>query len=94
VDECKPLVQGGSEQFLTLTGSCVVQEAEAGKLAFSTNVRQTEKKSVSIKNTTVSAWTLKPTIQNDFWSGPEFLEVPAGKEAGPYTHNHPLFGSA
>jgi len=81
VERVRCVVEGGGELALTLTGSCAAQEAQEGKLEFRTAVRRTAAQSVTIKNTTIKAWHLKPTIQNDFWSGAEFLEVPAGKEA-------------
>ena len=46
-------------------------------------MRQTATQSVPIKNTTIKPWTLKPTIQNDFWTGAEFLDVPAGPYSSP-----------
>ena len=81
VERVKCQVEGAGELFLTLTGSCAAQEAEEGKLVFTTNVRKTATQEVTIKNPSIKPWTLKPTIQNDVWSGAEFLEVPAGKEA-------------
>jgi len=81
VERIKCAVEGVGDLALTLTGSCAPQEAQEGKLAFATHVRQTTTQGVTIKNPGAKLWTLKPTIQNDFWSGAEFLEVPPGKEA-------------
>lgn len=33
--------------------------------------------SILLSNTTDTLWQLRPIIQNDFWSGPEFIKVRA-----------------
>jgi hypothetical protein len=38
-------------------------------------VRSSDAKAVVLTNPTGAAWQLRPIIQNDFWSGPEFLRV-------------------
>lgn len=81
VDRARMKVEGGADKFLTLTGSCVTQEAQADVVRFQTSVRNETTQSVSIKNPSSSDWQLRPVIQNDFWSGPEFLSVKAGQSA-------------
>lgn len=45
------------------------------------NVRSSCSKSITLHNTSSSAWQLHPVIQNNMWSGPEFLKVPAAGKA-------------
>jgi hydrocephalus-inducing protein len=44
-------------------------------------VRSSTSKSIKLENHTSSNWQLRPVISNDFWSGAEFLQVPAGGSA-------------
>ncbi|WIA13448.1 hypothetical protein OEZ85_007028 [Tetradesmus obliquus] len=69
-----------SDLLLTLTGVCVQSEA-AGELSFKCNVRTSTSKSITLSNSSSTNWQLRPAIQNEFWSGPEFLQVPAGGSA-------------
>ena len=52
VERVSLFVEGAETQYLTVTGMCVQQEAEAAVVTFSTNVRCSETKNVSVKNTT------------------------------------------
>jgi hydrocephalus-inducing protein len=63
-----------SDLLLTLTGACVQSEA-AGELTFKCNVRTSTSKSITLSNSSSTNWQLRPAIQNEFWSGPEFLQV-------------------
>eukprot|EP00775_Hariotina_reticulata_P008964 gene8964-9139_t len=38
-------------------------------------------KSIPLHNPSSSSWQLRPVIQNDFWSGAELLQIPAGASA-------------
>ncbi|CAD7699389.1 unnamed protein product [Ostreobium quekettii] len=74
-------INGGQDQFLTLTGSCVESEAESEELLFSCVVRASLQKHISMSNDSNTNWLLRPVIQNDYWSGPEFMNVPAQSSA-------------
>jgi len=69
------------ELLLTLTGSCVASQALSEVLTFKCAVRASTRKSLTLTNPSSAAWQLRPVIQHDFWSGPEFLQVPAGVKA-------------
>lgn len=85
------LYSGGEDQFLTLTGACVESRPQSEAVLFECRVRNSVKQSITVQNPSTSPWQLRPTIQNDFWSGPEFLSVPQGGQAdyvltySPYT---------
>ena len=76
---CK--VEGGEDSFLTLTGACSQTQAQATTLDFKAAVRGSSSQTLTLANPSVTPWQLKPVIQNDCWSGPEVLMVPAGAEA-------------
>jgi hydrocephalus-inducing protein len=78
---------------LTLTGAAINDQV-AGTLAFSCCVRSTVSKNITIKNVTASDWYLKPVIQNSFWTGAEFLRVPANGAAEYRLDYHPLTTAA
>lgn len=58
-------VEGGVNQFLTLTGTCVETVAQEEVLQFACNVRGSNERVITIKNPTVSPWQLRPVIQNE-----------------------------
>jgi hydrocephalus-inducing protein len=66
---------------LTLTGACAASEATGEPVVFKCMVRSSTSKSIKLENHTSSKWQLRPVISNDFWSGAEFLQVPAGGSA-------------
>lgn len=66
---------------LTLTGACAASEATGEPVVFKCMVRTSTSKSIRLDNPTSANWQLRPVISNDFWSGPEFLQVPAGSSA-------------
>ena len=74
-------MEGGEDSFLTLTGACSQTQAQAASLDFKAAVRGSTTQSITLANPSVTPWQLKPLIQNDYWSGPEVLMVPAGAEA-------------
>jgi len=78
-------LEQGAPLHLSLTGICSAQEPTGDPIPFSTAVRSTQTKSLPpISNPTDGAWNIKPVLDNDFWTGPEILEIPAGK-TGTYT---------
>jgi len=66
---------------ITLTGACVVAKSSSEKLLFSCPVRQPQKKTVSVQNTTPNDWDdLKVQINNPYWYGKKEIKVPAKSE--------------
>ncbi len=57
-----------SPLFLTLVGSCVPQ-SDNETLVFKTAARKKQTKSITLTNNTQEIWRLKPTIENEYWSG-------------------------
>ncbi len=74
-------MEGGEDSFLTLTGACSQTQAQATTLDFKAAVRGSTTQNITLANPSITPWQLKPVIQNDYWSGPEVLTVPAGAEA-------------
>lgn len=52
------------------------------------------KQNITVHNPSTSPWQLRPTIQNDYWSGPEFLSVPQGGQAEYVLTYNPLMMTA
>ena len=50
-------------------------------MAFKAAVRGSLSQDITLANHSITSWQLKPVIQNDYWSGPEVLAVPAGGQA-------------
>lgn len=80
----------GSDLTLTLTGACVACAPVADPVTFRCCVRNSTTNSVCVRNDTSAAWTLRPVIQNDFFSGPDILTVPHGSSATYTVTYHPL----
>lgn len=76
------------DMYLTLSGGCLPQAQEGiEELKFTTKVRNTETQTVKITNPTEKRWAgIRPSIQNDFWTGENSIDVPANGEAT-YTIN-------
>ena len=81
VEKVPLYVEGAETQYVTLTGMCIQQEAEATVVNFNTSVRSSETKNVGVKNSTATDWVLKPVVSSDIWSAPEVLTVKAGATA-------------
>lgn len=64
-----------SDLLLTLTGACVQSEAVGEPVVFRCNVRASTSKNILLQNPSSTSWQLRPVIQNDFWTGAEFLQV-------------------
>ncbi|KAL9642363.1 hypothetical protein ABK040_007361 [Willaertia magna] len=74
--ECK--IDGMKEPlYLTISGLCIEKPKEKESLTFKINVRKTQSKLIKIENPTSTDWRLKPLIENSYWSGPDYLEIPA-----------------
>lgn len=76
---CK--VEGAADLALTLTGACVKAAAQPEVVKFSCSVRGSVTKTIVLSNPSSSAWQLHPVVQNEAWSGPEYLAVPSGSKA-------------
>jgi len=73
--------QPANDMYLTLSGGCVSQPKDnIEELTFSTQVRQVETQTIKLSNPTEKRWTIRPSIQNEFWSGEQTVEVPANGE--------------
>ncbi|EFJ42226.1 hypothetical protein VOLCADRAFT_67248 [Volvox carteri f. nagariensis] len=81
VDKVRLRVEGGTDCSLTLTGACIASAAQPEVVSFACNVRASANQSITITNASSSTWSLRPVIQNDFFSGPESLTVPANGKA-------------
>jgi len=90
VDNIQMSVDGNSPMFLTLTGSAVTKEADGQVFTFGTQVRNTEVQKIPIKNTGSTMWRVKPTIDNDYWSGEDMIEIPGGQSKDYMLSFHPL----
>ena len=77
-DRVRLTVEGGEARALTLTGACVGTSAQPDAVNFSCAVRASASQSITLHNPSSSAWSLRPALQNEFFSGPETIEVPAG----------------
>lgn len=85
---CK--IEGGEDSFLTLTGACSQSQAQATSLDFKAAVRGSSTQMITLANPTMTAWEIRPIIQNDYWTGPELLVVPAKGQASYTLTYHPL----
>ena len=74
-------VDGQPPLALTLTGMCVEAEAQEKPLTFRSAVRTPTQQSVSVSNPSSAPWRILPIVQDEQWSAPEVLEVPAGGKA-------------
>ena len=68
-------IEGTSPLKLTLSGSCVQVTPQKETQSFETNVRQVEKKQISLFNRTNTAWEIKPIIDGDFFTGLDSFQV-------------------
>jgi hypothetical protein len=72
-------VEGMSEIYLTLTGTCISQPNQMDLVKFSVPVRGSETKGIPLVNKTNFYWHIKPIIENAYWSGPDFIDVEPGQ---------------
>lgn len=66
---------------VTLSGAAIADTAVSGTLEFDCAVREKATQSLTLSNPTAVKWQLKPVVQNAFWTGAEFFNVPAGGSA-------------
>lgn len=69
------MVEGSSTLYLTLTGMCIPQPVQNDLIKFSTPVRQSDVKSIRLENKTTMPWHICPIIENEYWSGPENIDI-------------------
>lgn len=74
-------LQSIPDLLLTLTGACSASEPVEEPVAFRCNVRTSATKSIRLENPSSSSWQLRPVVSHEFWSGAEFVHVPAGGSA-------------
>lgn len=72
-------VEGTQNLFLTLTGMCIPLPPQTETIKFASPVRQSESKSIPITNKTSLFWRIRPIIENDFWTGPEVIDIEPGQ---------------
>lgn len=72
-------VEGTHPLYLTLTGMCVSQPPQSEAVKFNTPVRQPETKGIPLTNKTTSTWHIHPVIENDYWSGPDIIDIEPGQ---------------
>ncbi|KAJ3047832.1 hypothetical protein HK097_011139 [Rhizophlyctis rosea] len=72
-------VEGTQPLYLTLTGMCVSPTVSNETIKFATPVRQMDVKSVSLSNKTNIPWHIRPVIENEYWSGPDTLDIDPGQ---------------
>lgn len=70
-------IEGAEALPLALTGSCTPMGVEE-TVEFSSRVRESVSKSVSLKNPAIKEWVLHPSFSHEYWSGAETIVVPAG----------------
>ncbi|KAI9203105.1 uncharacterized protein BJ171DRAFT_600257 [Polychytrium aggregatum] len=73
------IIEGSAPIYLTLTGMCVSQPLQNEAVKFSSPVRQSDVKSITLTNKTTTPWRIRPIIDNEYWSGPEVFDVEAGQ---------------
>lgn len=78
VDRVRLAVEGGEARTLTLTGSCIGTSAQPDAVNFSCAVRASAVQNITLHNPSSSPWSLRLALQNEYFSGPELVEVPAG----------------
>ncbi|KAI9343132.1 hypothetical protein BDR26DRAFT_917651 [Obelidium mucronatum] len=72
-------VEGSQPLYLTLTGMCIPQPVQNDVIKFSTPVRQSDVKSIKLENKTSGMWHIRPVIENESWTGPEYIDVEPGQ---------------
>ncbi|RKO94829.1 hypothetical protein BDK51DRAFT_29881 [Blyttiomyces helicus] len=78
-------VEGAQPLFLTLTGMCISQPVHSEAIKFSANVRSSDTKPIQLPiNRTSTPWHIRPIIENDYWSGPEAIDIEP--QEGPKTY--------
>lgn len=82
-DNLQCMIDGKALLQLTLTGMCIEQSPRKEVLHFTSTVRGTEKRQITLHNPTHSTWLIHPVISGEHWSGPDTLTISPGK-AGHY----------
>ncbi|KAJ9512718.1 hypothetical protein QJQ45_019009 [Haematococcus lacustris] len=90
VERVRCTVEGGSNLALTLTGACVTTVPQAEPVNFACAVRSSTTQTVNLSNPSSSPWQLRPVLSNDFFSGPEYVDVQAYSKAAYVITYRPL----
>ncbi|KAJ3036631.1 hypothetical protein HDV00_002527 [Rhizophlyctis rosea] len=72
-------VEGTQPLYLTLTGMCISPQLSNETIKFAAPVRQTDTKPISLSNKTNIPWHIRPIIENDYWTGPDTLDIDPGQ---------------
>jgi hypothetical protein len=72
-------IEGGQPLFLTLTGMCIPAPVQNDVIKFSTPVRSSEARIIILSNKSSVGWHIRPVIDNEYWSGPEYIDVEVGQ---------------
>jgi hypothetical protein len=85
---CK--IEGMGKLYLTLSGMCIPQPNHLDTLKYSTPARTIETKSIQITNRSSNHWHICPIIDNDYWSGPQFIDIEPGQTRNYDLNFYPL----
>lgn len=86
VRDLRCILDGHPPLTLEASGTCVDRPGEADKLEFVTPVRMRVENSFNVLNSSDTDWKLKPQVTTTepagatYWTGPNEVAVPAGKE--------------
>jgi hydrocephalus-inducing protein len=72
-------IEGMSPLYLTLTGMCIPQPVQTDLLKFSAPVRSPDVKNITLLNKSTSVWHIQPIIDNEYWTGPQSIDVEIGQ---------------
>ncbi|KAI8909684.1 hypothetical protein EDD86DRAFT_206048, partial [Gorgonomyces haynaldii] len=72
-------IEGMQSIYLTVTGMCVPQPNQTDMIKFASPVRSPDTKSITLSNRTANAWHIQPIIDNEYWKGPETIDVEPGQ---------------
>jgi adenylate kinase family enzyme len=83
-------IEGMGKLYLTLSGLCIPQPNHLDILKYFTPARTIETKSIQITNRSSNHWHLCPIIDNDYWSGPQFIDIEPGQTRNYDLNFYPL----
>ncbi|XP_029465095.1 hydrocephalus-inducing protein homolog [Rhinatrema bivittatum] len=83
-ENLKCFIEGSKPLKLTLSGSCVGVPAVKELMNFLCLVRSRHTQTILLSNRTNRPWHLKPIIEGEHWTGPDFIIVKAQQQNKPY----------
>ncbi|KAJ3074073.1 hypothetical protein HDU98_012192 [Podochytrium sp. JEL0797] len=66
---------GVSKPLFLVSGMCIPQPVQNDVIKFSSPVRQADIKSIKIENKTSTLWHIRPVIENESWTGADFIDI-------------------